>query len=274
MPTEPILQEGPSGPPPQTRRLEYVSIEEARRARGLRLVIVQGLPSPWSQAAKTFFEFKGLSFLIAPYVPFAENPRVVDWANEDSAPIAAWNAEKPAHSWIDILNLAERVKPEPSLLPADIAERRVILNWSADLCGTLGVGWNRRLQMFASAMEDGSATAEVRRLCAKYGYNRQDANSAGERIARSLRGLSAMLTRQAARGRYFFVGDSVSALDIYWVAFMNLIAPLPKAQCPIPDEWRESFVAKDPLVVEALSPALLSHRDRIFAEYWRDPIEF
>lgn len=169
----------------------YVSIDEAKQARDLRLVIVKGLPSPWSQAAKTIFELKGLPFLLAPYVPFAENPEVVDWAGE-GAPVAAWN----------------------------------------------------------------------------------DARAAGARIAKSLGGLSGLLHRQRERGSKFFVGNSLSALDLYWVAFMNLIAPLPVSSCPIPSEWRESFVATDPLILEALSPALLDHRERIFAEYWRDPMEF
>ena len=49
--------------------MDYASLEEVIAAQGLRLVIVRGLPSPWSQAAKTFFELKELPFLIAPQLP-------------------------------------------------------------------------------------------------------------------------------------------------------------------------------------------------------------
>jgi len=107
----------------------------------------------------------------------------------------------------------------------------------------------------------------------KYGYNETAAKAAGERVAASLNALAAQLKSQYARGVKYFVGDNLSALDIYWTAFANLLDPLPKEQNPMPDGLRRGFTATDPVVKAALDPILLEHRARIFREHFRDPME-
>lgn len=37
---------------------QYVSVEDARNAPGLRMVVVGGIPSPWGEAAKGIFHMK------------------------------------------------------------------------------------------------------------------------------------------------------------------------------------------------------------------------
>jgi glutathione S-transferase len=253
--------------------LRYRTLEEIKAHDGLRIVLVQGMPSPWGQAAKTIFEIKGLEYVAAPYVPFAPNPDVVAWAGEDSAPIVAWQRERPIHRWVDILNLAERLAPAPSLVPPDATDRALMFGLSNEICGELGIGWNRRLQLIAPAMESGKAPESVSRMGGKYGYRSADAKAAAARIAGSLRALSRQLESQYARGVPFFVGDALSALDVYWTAFMNLLAPLPKEACPMPEEWRGAFASLDPEVSEALPPLLVRHRDAIFAKHFRSPME-
>jgi len=76
--------------------------------------------------------------------------------------------------------------------------------------------------------------------------------------------LAAQLKSQHARGARYFVGNALSALDIYWTAFANLLDPLPNEQCPMPEAWRPAFVATDPVVKQALGPQLLELRARIF----------
>jgi hypothetical protein len=39
---------------------EYVSVEEAIKRRGLRMVVVGDVPSPWGEAAKGFLHIKGI----------------------------------------------------------------------------------------------------------------------------------------------------------------------------------------------------------------------
>lgn len=254
--------------------LQYLTPQEIVHHKGLRLVLVQGMPSPWGQAVKTIFEMKNLDFVVGPLIVGSTNDELTAWAGENSAPIVAWKDERPIHRWLDILYLAERIAPIPALLPDDALQRALMIGLSNEICGELGIGWNRRLQLFAPMMDAGSPPEGVVRMSSKYGYNSADAQRAGRRIAETLGALSALLQAQYARGVKFFVGEAVSALDIYWVAFMNLLAPLPKSQCPMPDEWRPGFVATDPQIKAALDPILVEHRDNVFKNYFRNPMEF
>lgn len=254
--------------------LNFLSQDDAIRRAGLRIVLVQGLPSPWGQAAKTLFEIKKLDYLAVPWLPGDPNQKLVDWSHADSAPIVAWNDEPPINRWLDILFLAERLAPTPSLVPTDAHERALMLGLSHEICGELGIGWNRRLQMFAPMLDGDNPPAGMQLMGKKYRYNKDDAKQAGERTAHQLRALTAQLKYQQARGVNYFVGDQLSALDIYWTAFSNLLDPLPKDKCPIPDDWRPMFPATDPQIKAALDPSLFAHRDRIFQQHFRSPMEF
>jgi glutathione S-transferase len=253
---------------------EFRSVKEAIENPGLRIVLVKGLPSPWGQAAKTIFDVKGLDYLAAPWLPGEPNDDIVKWGGEASAPIVAWEKEAPIHRWIDVLYLAERLAPKPSLIPSDATQRALMIGLSHEICGEMGIGWNRRLQLFAPAFASGKPPAGISLMGNKYRYNEGDAKAAGERTAASLKALSTQLKSQYARGVKYFAGDGLSALDIYWTAFANLLDPLPKAQCPMPDAWRPGFCASDPVVKAAMDPLLMEHRDKIFREHFRDPMEF
>jgi glutathione S-transferase len=253
--------------------LQYRSFEEIIDHPGLRIVLVKGVPSPWGQAAKTIFEIKGLDYIAAQWRGGESNENIAAWGGEASAPIVAWAKEKPINRWIDILYLAERLAPEPALLPADATQRALMIGLSHEICGEMGVGWNRRLQLFASAFTSGGPPAGISLMGVKYGYNEGDAKAAGERTASSLRALATQLKSQYARGLNYFVGDALSALDIYWTAFANLLDPLPNEQNPMPEALRRGFTATDPVVRAALDPLLLEHRSRIFHDHFRDPME-
>lgn len=110
--------------------LQYRSFEEIAGHPGLRIVLVKGVPSPWGQAAKTIFEVKKLDYVAAPWIGGEPNEAIVKWGGEASGPIVAWQKEKPIHRWIDILYLAERLAPTPSLLPKDATQRALMIGLS------------------------------------------------------------------------------------------------------------------------------------------------
>jgi glutathione S-transferase len=253
--------------------LEYRSLEEIINHPGLRIVLIKGMPSPWGQAAKAIFDLKGLEYVAAPWMLGEANDDIVAWGGEASAPIVAWAKEKPIHRWIDILYLAERLAPQPALIPADTTQRALMIGLSHELCGVMGVGWNRRLQVFAPAFASGKSPETVSRMGGKYGFNVADAQAANERIAASLRALAVQLKAQYARGAQYFIGDTLSALDIYWTSFANLLEPLPKEQCPMPESWRPGFTASDPVVRAAMDPLLMEHRLKMFHQHFRNPME-
>jgi len=253
--------------------LDYLPLEAIIARQGLRLVLVRGLPSPWGQAAKAMFEFKQLPYVVAAQEAGGDNPQLVAWAGENSGPIVAWNDEKPIHRWYDILQLAERLAPVPSLVPADPLERALMMGFAHELCGDGGLGWNRRLQMFAPMIDAGNPPEAIARMATKYRYTAADARAAGAPIARLLEALATQLKTQHARGRAFFIGDALSALDFYWVAFMNLLDLLPPDRCPVPDSLRPMFELHDETVCAALDPVLSAHRERVFTGYFRNPME-
>lgn len=253
--------------------LTYLSPAEAIAHPGLRIVLVRGVPSPWSQAAKTIFEIKGLPYVAAPLDVGGANAEIAAWSGQNSAPVVVWQDEPPLNRWLDILLLAERLAPAPALLPADPLRRALVIGLCHEMLGERGIAWNRRLQMFAGAVASGN-TGRLGPLIGKYGFDAADSAAAGARIAATLRALSAQLDAQQARRVPWLVGDGVSAADIYWVAVANIIAPLPATQCPMREASRAGFTATDPLVLAALDPALLAHRDRVFKACFRDPMEF
>ena len=240
---------------------------------GLRIVLVRGVPSPWSQAAKTILEIKGLDYVAAPFEVGGTNKEIVAWSGQNSGPVVAWRDGPPLNRWLDILLLAERLAPAPALLPADPLQRALAIGLGHEILGERGIAWNRRLQMFAMAVKL-DAGARMAPLIDKYGFDADDAAAAGTRIAATLRGLAMQLHAQQARGVPYFVGDGLSCADIYWTSVMNMILPLPAAQCPIRESSRPAFTASDPQIVAALDPILVEHRDCIFKAHFRDPMEF
>jgi len=170
--------------------MEYVSIEEAKASDGLRIVLLQGLPSPWGQAAKTMMEMKGFDYVVAPFLPGGSNEVVFEWAGENSAPVVAWNDERPLTRWNDILFLLERLAPNTPLIPEAAEDRILFFGLCHEICGELGLGWSRRLQMFGPAVTSGQASQELEQMANKYGFNQRDMDAAGIRIAGTLYALS------------------------------------------------------------------------------------
>src|ERR1700726_2964662 len=115
--------------------LQYRSFSEMVDGPGLRIVLVKGLPSPWGQAAKTIFEIKGLDYAAAPWMPGEPNADIVAWGGDTSAPIVAWAKEKPINRWVDILYLAERLAPKPSLGPADGTQHALLMGFHTKSAG-------------------------------------------------------------------------------------------------------------------------------------------
>lgn len=254
--------------------MEIIGIDEAIRRGGLRLVLVHMTPSPWGQAAKAMMEYKGLPFACAYQEPGGENAELVAWAGINSAPVVAWNDEKPIHHWADILFLLERLAPQRPLLPEDAATRARVLGLSHLLCGELGLGWNRRLSLFRSPMESGQPPPPVLAMARKYRYNEADVALAARRQVETLQLLAAELDSQRAGGSEWFTPAGPTALDFYWASFCNLFALLPPEQCPMPDGFRQMFGFMEPEVAAALTPALVEHRDRTMARHFKLPMEF
>jgi glutathione S-transferase len=84
--------------------------------------------------------------------------------------------------------------------------------------------------------------------------------------------LASRLKQQRQAGSRYYVGDALTAVDIYSATCMAMFAPLPAEQCQMDGTTRAAFEARDAQIDAALDPILLEHRDRIYGERLELPL--
>ena len=260
----------------QRSDIQYIDFEQAQQETGLRMIVVKGLPSPWGEAAKSIFHIKQLAWSAIYHDPSLREMSA--WTGSRSAPVAIYKNEKPVNSWLDILLLAERLAPTPALLPSDTEQRASAIALCEDICGAMGLGWNRRLDSVhkglkgKSLVEGGYPQPIADYLAKKYGYQESQADTYGQRTIELLTLLSNTLKSQQDTGSKYYLGDTISAIDIYSAAFMAYFKPLPEEQCCMHQPIRCIFEALDENTSMALDPILLEHRDYIYNNYLALPL--
>ena len=256
---------------------DYVPIEQARTMLGLRLVATPGIPNPWTEAAKAILHVKGLSYSRVAQLAGEANPELVAWTGINSAPILVHDDGPPLAGWIEILLLAERLAPEPALIPCDQKERAAMFGFAHELCSQDGFGWNRRLLFFADAeaamtkLGPSVGRGGFDRMNRKYGHG-GDAPHARTRLAAILGLLVGQLEAQKTAGSPYYLGDRLTALDIYSACFMAMVRPLPLDLCPISPELHASYHATDPAILDAADPILFAHRDFVYHTHLELPM--
>ena len=248
---------------------EYVSVEEAIAKPGLRMVVVGGIPSPWSEAAKGIFAIKKIDWTATRLV--YDDPSLRKWIGGLNAPAVFLNDEPPRTGWAQILLLAERLAPEPSLVPSDAGERAVMMGLCHELLAEGGLCWSRRLHAALTGLSgEGGFSAKVSGyLAKKYGGQSQDAAAAQARVLDLLGLFAARL--EASSGDYL-LGDTMTAADIYLACSVALFAPLPAEQCAMPPAFREAYEWLNGAMNAALSPVLLKHRERMYGRHLALPL--
>ena len=250
----------------------YISVEDAIKRPGLRMVVVGGVPSPWGEAAKGILHIKRINWAAVRLVYDSEPLK--DWAGERSAPIAIYDDEKPRSRWSDILLLAERLSPEPALVPKDAANRVFTFGLAHEICGEGGLSWSRRLELIHAGLQNSGGFPErvSKYLAKKYGYSPAAGAAAASRIAELLKMLSARLTAQHHAGSRYYVSTAPTAADVYSATCMTMFSPLPEAQCKMDAATRAAFERRDPQIETALDPILLAHRDMMYAQHLELPL--
>ena len=250
--------------------MEYVEIADAIEMPGLRLVLTTGLPGPWGEAAKAILSVKKIAYTPVRQPPEGEREPLLEWTRQLAAPVAMYADERPRSGWSEILFLAEQLAPEPRLVPLDPRERALMLGLCFEICGEQGLGWSRRLGLLPPG-----PSPETDSMPWRYGLAEGDlVAAAAARVNEILDMLALQLRTERDAGREFFVGGALSALDLYWAAFSNLLAPLPHELCPMPDWLRPIYDASNKPEIHAPDPLLLEHRDRIFEEHIGLPLDF
>jgi glutathione S-transferase len=258
--------------------MEYLSVEEGIARPGLRLVLTRGVPGPWGELAKAILHVKGLAYAAVAQEAGSDDAALVRWTGAANAPTAVYEGEPARTDREGILFLAERLAPEPPLLPANARERAECLGLADAIAGELGFGWCRRLMMVEQMMRAPSLPEPLGKLrdtlAWRYGWSEEAGRRAPQRCAEVLALLAARLRSQAERGSRYLVGDALSVADLSWATFAVLVRPLPPDVCPMPRATRALYESKHPTIEPALDPTLLAHRDFIYTHHLPLPLDF
>jgi glutathione S-transferase len=251
---------------------EYLAVEDAIHRPGLRMVVVGIVPSPWGEAAKGFFHIKRIPWSAVRLV--YDNEALKNWAGQLSGPVAVFDNEVPLSGWAQILMLAERLAPEPQLLPDVPADRARVVALGDKFCGERGLGWTRRLQLVHAGLQKTGGFPErvAGYLGKKYGYEADAADGYGRRVSELLGELGAELRAQRQAGGSYYLGETLTAADVYSATFMALLKPLPQGVCNMHPGSRAAFEWLDAETAAALDPILIEHRDMMYSRHLELPL--
>ena len=254
--------------------MDYLTIEKAKQESGLRLVLTRDVPGPWSEAAKAVLRWHGLDYQAAEQIGGRDNKELVEWTGHRNAPIALYNDEPPRVRWQEILDLAERLGNGTSLYPQDIDQRIQMVGIASEICNEGGMAWHARMLMLNVTYQvHGDAVFEKNPMFREYGFSEAAVITAIERIEQILEYLAETIKSQKAAGSVYLVGDSMTAADIYWACFSNMLEALPHELNPMPDSLRQGWgaLAKG---ISGYDPLLIEQRDAIFEKHLWLPLEF
>jgi len=244
--------------------VRYVPLDEAMKRGGLRMVVVGGVPSPWGEAAKGILHLKGIDW-VAVRLDY-ESAALKDWAGQRSGPVAIYDNERPRAGWAEILLLAERLAAKPPLVPRDPEARALMFGLAHEIVGEGGLAWARRLQLIQAGLDGagGFPVPVAKYLAKKYGHGPEAAAAAPARVAELLALLAARLRKG---GGAYYIGNAVSAVDIYSATTMAMFSPLPKERCAMDEVTRGVFSRP-----QAVDPILLEHRDMMYDKHLELPL--
>src|SRR5215831_13094893 len=189
--------------------LKYVELSEARAARGVRMLGVWALPSPWTEAAKGILHVKEIPVLCVRHKRGDADQAA--WAGVQNAPAVFFDEEEPRTGWAEILLLAERLGGGVSLIPSDPAERARFFGLAHEVCGEDGLAWSGRLITLHGSMTSNGARSFPMRiaeyLAASYGYAPDRIDRAHRRVREVLGLIDATLAASHAAGHGYLLGD-------------------------------------------------------------------
>ena len=254
--------------------MDYLTVEQAKKESGLRLVLTRDVPGPWSEAAKAVLRWHDLTYKAAEQIGGRDNAALVAWTGHRNAPIALYNDEPPRVRWQEILDLAERLGNGPSLYPQDIDQRIQVVGIASEICNEGGMAWHARMLMLnVTYQTHGDVVFEKNPMFREYGFSKAAVKAAIERVEQILGYLTKTIKSQTAAGSIYLVGESMTAADIYWACFSNMLEALPPEVNPMPDSLRQGWgaLAKS---INGYDQILIEHRNAIFEKHLWLPLEF
>lgn len=242
---------------------DYVDLDVARSAPGLRLIIAGGVPSPWSVAAKAILDIKDIPALI---VRKPRDSAVQDWTGVPNVPVLVYGDQPARSGWAEILAFIERAWPQVPLVPRAAEARARMFGLSHELLGEGGLMWWARLLLIDVSIESegtrGFPMGVARYLAARYGHTPGCSEAARAQVTERL-----ALFDAALQGKRYYMGDQLTALDIYSAAVLASLAVLPDEQCPMVPIARAAFGELSAQLASAIPHSLLEHRALMHREH-------
>jgi glutathione S-transferase len=234
-------------------------------AGGLRITMLPGLPGLWAEALKNLCDVKQVEYLRAvhPYGDKQAQESLYKLTAQRSLPTMLFNDEPPRSALIEQINLAEKLGAAgaPKLIPLDVGDRMLMFGLLNELAGEGGIVYTVRLM--------GGPKSP---LALKYGFTPEAAAAGKQRVVDGLTALSSQLAAQQAKGSKYFVGSSISVLDVYW-ATMSLMFGVPGADImPRTKQNRGLIAGFGAANAHGVNMTLLfEHREYVYRHYLVTP---
>ena len=237
------------------------------------MVVVAKVPSPWGEAAKGIFHVKGIDFAAVRLV----------YDNEALKSLGR-TVERPG-GYLQRRAAALGLGRDPDAGRAAGADAGAAVRWclrfadghccsrtsSAASMASAGIAACSWCTPGSRKPADSSIGSRAY-LGGKYGYDAAAAEQYSARVIELLGEFAGVLRAQRDAGKSYYIGDELSALDIYSATFMALFKPLPPGQCDMHPGVRAAFEWLDAPTAQALDPILLEHRDMMYSRHLQLPL--
>ena len=254
--------------------MEFITLDEAAgMTSGTRVTFLPGVQALYSEALKNICFVKKVPLIraIHPLMGIDKKTgkdrqsRLYELTSQTGLPVMFHNEERPRNVWIEQLALAERIGSADSLalVPANFKLRAEMFGLCAVVLAEDGIVWNMRI------LSDSP-------LARKYGYSDAASSDAPAKVAEGITLLDSRLEAQEALGSRYLVGDTLTAVDIYWATMSMALAPVPVEIMPKTEQnkgllaWFEQN-SKVPEIADALTKRIEDHQRYILKTYCETP---
>lgn len=131
----------------------------------------------------------------------------------------------------------------------------------------------RLIMLGLAGPERAAAAAEKNPMYAQYGYSETAKDAALDKSRQIIDYFTRHVHAQRGQDSRYLIGTQLSALDVYWAYFSQILGTLSEAQCPMPAGLRKSYELGSS-AVGGCDPLLIEQRDWIFANHLSLPMVF
>ena len=240
--------------------LPFISLEEAAAMKkGVRLHVVRGQYAIVAVWIQELLNLRGVDVLYVNH-DSGKYEEIFRLTSQTSLPVLWVDDERPYSAFLEQVFRINRLGSGPSLIPTSSADRVLMFGLMNEIQGEDGLTWNARNFKFP-----GTAFGT------KYGWSEEAVIRAPSRMIEIMGILHAQLEAQKAAGSRFFIGNSLTALDVHWAVSSNSIVP---GGVNIMQQTERAVGlmamfanAQTPELDAAFTPLLREHREFIYNEF-------